>query len=71
MPALLDEVLGGSEIEITRHGRLVARLVPVRNAKGSKGKLTGIAMTAASEEDLFTIGAGLVGKIQSHHLQTR
>ena len=26
--ALLDEVEGGQEVEITRHGRTIARLVP-------------------------------------------
>jgi prevent-host-death family protein len=54
--ALLDEVAAGDEVEITKHGHVVARLVPASGAQSLKGKLTGIAMTAAAEEDLFTTG---------------
>ncbi|TME20896.1 MAG: type II toxin-antitoxin system prevent-host-death family antitoxin, partial [Chloroflexi bacterium] len=28
--ALLDDVEGGDEVEITKHGRTVARLIPAR-----------------------------------------
>jgi prevent-host-death family protein len=56
--ALLDEVAAGDEVEITKHGHVVARLVPASGAQSLKGKLTGVAMTAtAEEEDLFTTGA--------------
>jgi prevent-host-death family protein len=34
--ALLDEVESGEEVEITRHGRLVARLVPARRRSRSR-----------------------------------
>ncbi len=52
--ALLDDVASGDEIEITKHGRTVARLVPARGPSSLKGKLSGIAVSAASDEDLFS-----------------
>lgn len=55
--ALLDEVAAGGEVEITKHGRAVARLVPAAGPHALKGSLTGVAMTAAEDEDLFTTGA--------------
>lgn len=54
--ALLDEVAEGDEVEITKHGRTVARLVPATGAHALKGRLAGLAMTAARDEDLFTTG---------------
>lgn len=54
---LLDEVVAGEEIEITRHGRPVARLVPPTGAGSLEGLLEGRAMTAVEdEEDLFSTG---------------
>lgn len=55
--ALLDEVAAGDEVEITKHGRTVARLVPATGPHALKGSLIGLAMTAAEDEDLFTTGA--------------
>ena len=55
--SLLDEVAAGQEVEITKHGRTVARLVPAIGPHALKGSLIGIAMTAGHEEDLFTTGA--------------
>jgi prevent-host-death family protein len=56
--ALLDDVAGGDEVEITKHGRTVARLVPATGPHALKGSLAGVAMTATSEdEDLFATGA--------------
>lgn len=55
--ALLDEVAAGNEVEITKHGRIVARLVPAGGPHALKGSLAGVAMTAAGEKDLFTTGA--------------
>ncbi|MFN0071270.1 MAG: type II toxin-antitoxin system Phd/YefM family antitoxin [Chloroflexota bacterium] len=55
--ALLDEVAGGGEIEITKHGRVVARLVPARGPHSLKGIFTGIAVTRGDDEELFTTGA--------------
>jgi len=56
--ALLDEVAAGDEVEITKHGRTVARLVPATGPHALKGSLAGVAMTAAEDEDLFTTGEG-------------
>ena len=56
--ALLDEVAAGDEVEITKHGRTVARLVPAVGPQSLKGSLTGVAMTAAEEADLFSTGEG-------------
>jgi antitoxin (DNA-binding transcriptional repressor) of toxin-antitoxin stability system len=47
----------GQEVEITKHGRTVARLVPAGGPHGLKGSLAGVAMTAAPEEDLFRTDA--------------
>lgn len=53
---LLDEAATGEEIEITRHGRPVARLVPPAGARSLKGSFSGKAVTAVTEEDLFSTG---------------
>jgi len=53
---LLDEASAGEVIEITRHGRPVARLVPPAGAASIKGSFQGLAMTSAEEEDLFSTG---------------
>lgn len=50
---LLDEAAAGEEIEITRHGRPVARLVPPTGPRSLKGLFQGRARTAVSEEDLL------------------
>jgi prevent-host-death family protein len=53
---LLDEVAAGEEIEITKHGRTVAKLVPATGPSALKGRLAGVAASAAEDEDLFTTG---------------
>jgi prevent-host-death family protein len=53
---LLDEAAAGEEIEITRHGRPVARLIPAAGARSLKASAEGIAMTAVDEEQLFSTG---------------
>jgi prevent-host-death family protein len=54
---LLDETANGEEIEITRHGRPVARLVPALGPGSLKGLFQGRARTAVDkEEDLFSTG---------------
>jgi prevent-host-death family protein len=55
--SLLDEVAAGQEVEITKHGRTVARLVPAAGPHALKGSLAGVAMTAGREDDLFMTGA--------------
>ena len=53
---LLNEVAAGDEVEITKHGRTVARLVPAAGPQAVKGSLAGLAMTAADDEELFSTG---------------
>lgn len=50
---LLDEVAAGEEIEITRHGRPVARLVPPTGTHSLEGLFQGRARTAVDEEALL------------------
>ena len=54
---LLDEAASGEEIEITKHGRPVARLVPPLGVRTLKGSFTGIARTTATDAELFSTGA--------------
>ena len=54
---LLDDVAAGEEIEITKHGRTVARRVPGAGPQALKGKFVGVAMSAAGDEELFATGA--------------
>lgn len=54
---LLDEAGAGEEIEITKHGRAVARLVPATGGHSLKGSAAGVAMTTAEDDELFTTGA--------------
>ncbi|MGQ0848831.1 MAG: type II toxin-antitoxin system Phd/YefM family antitoxin [Actinomycetota bacterium] len=54
--ALLDRVAAGEEIEITKHGRTVARLVPAAGPPALKGRHVGVAMSNADDEDLFSTG---------------
>jgi prevent-host-death family protein len=54
---LLDDVAAGEEIEITKHGRPVARLMPALGARSLKGSFEGVAMTAVDEERLFSTDA--------------
>lgn len=53
---LLDLAAAGEEIEITRHGRTVARLVPAAGARSLRGSFEGVAMTAVDEDQLFSTG---------------
>jgi prevent-host-death family protein len=53
---LLDDVAAGEEIEITKHGRMVAKLVPAQGPTALKGRFTGVAASAAREEELFATG---------------
>lgn len=54
---LLDEVSDGGEIEITRHGRSVARLVPTTaSPKALRGRMSGTAVQVVEDELLFSTG---------------
>lgn len=54
--ALLDEVEAGDEIEITRHGRVIARLVPAMGPHALKGMFAGLVASSVIDEELFTTG---------------
>jgi prevent-host-death family protein len=54
--AVLDEVAAGEQIEITKHGRTVARLVPAGGGSSLRGRFTGVAASNASDDDLFSTG---------------
>jgi prevent-host-death family protein len=54
--ALLDEVATGEEVQITKHGHVVACLVPARGPQALKGRLAGVAASACADEELFTTG---------------
>ncbi|HMK98949.1 MAG TPA: type II toxin-antitoxin system prevent-host-death family antitoxin [Acidimicrobiales bacterium] len=54
--ALLDEVAAGDEIEITKHGHTVAKLVPANGPRTPKGRLKGMARTACADAELFSTG---------------
>ena len=54
--AILDEVEHGEEIEITRHGRTIARLSPARGPHALKDMFKGIVKTNATDEELFSTG---------------
>lgn len=55
--SVLDEVASGDDVVVTKRGRPVARLVPASGPRMLRGLLAGVAMTAASDEELFTTGA--------------
>ncbi len=51
---LLDEVAAGDEIEITKHGRRVARLVPARGPAVVAGAFSAVAASAPGDDLLST-----------------
>ena len=55
--ALLDEVAEGEVIEITKHGRTIARLVPAQGPHALKGRFAGVATSAVDDDDLLATGA--------------
>lgn len=55
--SLLDDVGDGETIEITKHGRTIARLVPALGSKSLRGSMSGVAATASRDEDLFATDA--------------
>ncbi len=54
--ALLEEVSAGEEVEITKHGNVLARLVPARGGRALEGSARGMASSAVEEELLFSTG---------------
>jgi prevent-host-death family protein len=55
--AILDEVERDEEIEITRHGLTVARLVPAKGPHALRGRSAGLAKTAVDETQLYSTGS--------------
>lgn len=53
--SLLDQVAEGDEIEITKHGRTVAKLVPATGPAVAAGALEGIA-SSDPDDDLLSTG---------------
>jgi prevent-host-death family protein len=54
--SLLDRVADGEVVEITKRGRTVARLVPASGPHALRGSLAGVAMSVATDEELFETG---------------
>jgi prevent-host-death family protein len=54
--ALLDEIEKGEEIEITRHGKVVARIGPARGPHKLLGMHAGMGWSTAKDEDLYSTG---------------
>jgi prevent-host-death family protein len=48
--SLLDDVERGEEIEVTRHGRIIARIVPVRDFLGLKDMFAGVVKSPEDEK---------------------
>ena len=55
--ALLNDVAAGDEIEITKHGRTVARLVPATGPESLRGRFSGVARSVTDDDLLFTTDA--------------
>lgn len=54
----LDEVANGDVVAITKHGRPVARLVPMRGSSGLRDKFVGVTATVTDDEEgLFSTDA--------------
>lgn len=54
--AVLDQVAAGDEVAITKHGRVVARLVPANGPHALRGRLAGVARSTADDDELFSTG---------------
>ena len=55
--SLLDDVAAGDEVEITKHGRTVARLVPASGPAALRGRFSEVARSVAEDELLFMTDA--------------
>ncbi|MCL5447105.1 MAG: type II toxin-antitoxin system prevent-host-death family antitoxin [Actinobacteria bacterium] len=53
---VLEEVASGTQVEVTKRGHVIARIVPTHGPHGLKGKLAGVSMTACNDDELFTTG---------------
>ena len=57
----MADVAGGDEVEITKDGRTVARLVPASGPYGLRDLFSGVAMSASEDEQL--IGTGVASNL--------
>jgi prevent-host-death family protein len=53
---VLEEVAAGEVVEVTKRGRVIARVVPATASHGLRGSMRGTVTTNASDEELFTTG---------------
>ena len=53
---VLEQVAAGEIVEVTKRGRVIARVVPATASHGLRGAMRGVATTDASDEELFTTG---------------
>jgi prevent-host-death family protein len=54
--ALLKEIEQGEEVEITRRGKVVARIAPARGKHRLMGMHAGQVFSSSRDEDLFSTG---------------
>jgi prevent-host-death family protein len=54
--AVLDDVEKGEPVEITRHGRTIARIVPARGPMSLLGMHVGKVTSSAKPEELYSTG---------------
>jgi len=47
-------VANGDEIEITKHGRTIARLVPAVGPHALRGRFSGVAVSSTDDAELFS-----------------
>lgn len=54
--AVLDQVRDGDEVEITKHGAVVARLVPPAGGHALRGLASATARSLVDDDELFGTG---------------
>ena len=54
--AVLDRVAAGEEVEITKRGKVIARLVPATGPHGLRGRFAGRTKTVGEDDDLLSTG---------------
>lgn len=54
--AVLDDVEAGEEVEVTKHGRPVARVVPIRNPRSLRGQFAEVVASSDADDELFGTG---------------
>lgn len=53
---VLEQVAEGEVVEVTKRGRVIARVVPATPAHGLRGAMRGIATSNASDAELYSTG---------------